>query len=1114
MADVFISYSRRDQTFVRQLFGVVEQAGKDAWVDWEDIPLTTDWWAEIRAGIEGAQTFLFIMTPESLASPVCTLEVAHALALNKRIIPLLPIPFDHASALAKLAARPTDSALSQMAAGRSLADIAQTNWQAVAAINWVQFADHEFDSVARQLVAALDTDYEHAKTHTRLLQRTLEWERAGKPTALLLRGDAQREAEAWAQYNADKIPKPTDTQREYIAAGVRLRATEITRLRLTIGVLAVLLILSIGASAIAVNRTQLAESNAATAEANLRAQWDTQALFLADQSRQTLLNTSDSQASLLIALEGVEHYDDGVYRSEAQQALMRALSSPMQAEHVFEHGKPIFDIALSPDNTRLATSDNNGGVRVWDMTTGAELAYAAPTPTGYQANFGFYPGGDPPDPDSFGVSLTWSPDGKTLLLGEPFSAILWDWQTGAETRLTIPETTLAELDTYRQAEWSADGTRILYWSTDSQAVVWDWENVPNNPQAFTLPDPSAISIGITSAAWSADGQAVGFTSTRGSFIWTPGQDPWRISGGWLLWHPTQPDKVLTWNTNQLPTLWTLDFAAQTADRTRTYGSPTAFPARIAFNDDGTRLVVISPAQSALTEWDVETGDSISEVEIPAIESMTSQNIPLIGYTGDGTHIRLMTDDGRGWIYRPSDAALFPYTFDELNAISLSPDNQTTAIMTSYDLRFYPLSSEATAPTNGLAVSETGFHQVIWVDSSRVLVRGMGDNARIDLWRVNTPHQPIKAVTPDLSAEQVWACGADGALVFDSAAAHYVRLSDGESHILGRRDEANPVSNMACDSAGKYAAVWGYNGMPTLWDIAADSAVSLPYPADLPQGLSPQAVTFSPDGTQLAMTVSDYTQDWLVVFSLDNLTAAKIYPDVIALGSLVWQPQGQAVSMVGGAVVRVNLTDDSTRFEYIGTYASDGGWSADGQSFYVYDSASMGTVASFSVFSIPQGDGSPAQILEMSFPNADQLVLPRITAFDPEGRFFAAAFATEVWLWDLQTGDAPRRYPAPAQTQQILFHPSGRLLLLGAEAHVVDIASAETVIINNFLDPALAFWSADSSRVIAFQQGEADTLSGFAFWTVDIPALIDIGRAAAVRTLTSAERIALFLPPNP
>ena len=35
MADVFISYSRRDQAFVRRLHDALVAAGRETWVDWE-----------------------------------------------------------------------------------------------------------------------------------------------------------------------------------------------------------------------------------------------------------------------------------------------------------------------------------------------------------------------------------------------------------------------------------------------------------------------------------------------------------------------------------------------------------------------------------------------------------------------------------------------------------------------------------------------------------------------------------------------------------------------------------------------------------------------------------------------------------------------------------------------------------------------------------------------------------------------------------------------------------------------------------------------------------------------------------------------------------------------
>ena len=78
MSDVFISYSRRDIDFVRHLFDQLKARDREAWADWQDIPPTADWLAEIYSGIEAANTFLFVISPDSVASEICTLEIEHA----------------------------------------------------------------------------------------------------------------------------------------------------------------------------------------------------------------------------------------------------------------------------------------------------------------------------------------------------------------------------------------------------------------------------------------------------------------------------------------------------------------------------------------------------------------------------------------------------------------------------------------------------------------------------------------------------------------------------------------------------------------------------------------------------------------------------------------------------------------------------------------------------------------------------------------------------------------------------------------------------------------------------------------------------------------------------
>ena len=75
MADVFISYSRRDTEFVKVLYEALDASTYDTWIDWQGIAPTTEWWKEIEAGIESSDNFLFVISPDSVASNACKLTV-------------------------------------------------------------------------------------------------------------------------------------------------------------------------------------------------------------------------------------------------------------------------------------------------------------------------------------------------------------------------------------------------------------------------------------------------------------------------------------------------------------------------------------------------------------------------------------------------------------------------------------------------------------------------------------------------------------------------------------------------------------------------------------------------------------------------------------------------------------------------------------------------------------------------------------------------------------------------------------------------------------------------------------------------------------------------------
>jgi hypothetical protein len=47
VTDVFISYAREDRKFVQLLHDALANAGRESWVDWEGIPASAKWMAEV-----------------------------------------------------------------------------------------------------------------------------------------------------------------------------------------------------------------------------------------------------------------------------------------------------------------------------------------------------------------------------------------------------------------------------------------------------------------------------------------------------------------------------------------------------------------------------------------------------------------------------------------------------------------------------------------------------------------------------------------------------------------------------------------------------------------------------------------------------------------------------------------------------------------------------------------------------------------------------------------------------------------------------------------------------------------------------------------------------------
>jgi hypothetical protein len=92
--DVFISYSRRDEAFIKQLYGELTGRGISTWYDRENIGVATHWPTQIVEGIRDCQVFVLAVSPDSTASVNVRKEVDLAQRYQKQIVPLIWRPTD------------------------------------------------------------------------------------------------------------------------------------------------------------------------------------------------------------------------------------------------------------------------------------------------------------------------------------------------------------------------------------------------------------------------------------------------------------------------------------------------------------------------------------------------------------------------------------------------------------------------------------------------------------------------------------------------------------------------------------------------------------------------------------------------------------------------------------------------------------------------------------------------------------------------------------------------------------------------------------------------------------------------------------------------------------
>lgn len=239
-SDVFVSYRRKDVEIAKRIVERLQQEGKEVWVDWDDIPPGSEVFTDdINRGLQGADTFICILSPDYLESTYCVeLELERAVSLHKRIIPIVYRKFE----------------------GMPIPP-------GIGSINWIYFTPHAgqtntFDEAIPRVMEALNADLDHIRAHKRFLLRAIDWTAQKKRDSFLLRGDEIDQAEQWLTAALGKDPLPTELHKEYISTS---RQEERQRQRMLLAGVSIALVVSLILgilSLVLLNSTRIAEEQA------------------------------------------------------------------------------------------------------------------------------------------------------------------------------------------------------------------------------------------------------------------------------------------------------------------------------------------------------------------------------------------------------------------------------------------------------------------------------------------------------------------------------------------------------------------------------------------------------------------------------------------------------------------------------------------------------------------------------------------------------------------------------------------------------------------------------------------------------------------------------------
>jgi WD40 repeat protein len=1022
--DVFISYSRRDREFAEALCHQLKRHQLNIWVDWENIPIAADWRQEIQEGIESAHTFLFIISPDSVASPYCQDEIAQAISNNKRIISIVWRKDYDRHWFDKIPA---------------LATIRRHNWLHC---NTVDALTH----TTPKLIHAINTDLDYVKAHTRLLLQAIEWKTQERREEFLLRKTELNQAQAvlnqgkaielqWiAQGRIEKlpfIPLPTELQEEFVAESAALETTIAQQEQKRQRRIQMLAITALGFLGLA--------TFAAIAQVRTL-QGEIEALVSSLEGNQGL-------DALITGLKAGKRLDQNIWirwvnpslQVRAVTALHQGVHSLKERNRLTGHNDRIYNISFSPDGKLLASASADGSVQLW-RSNGQRVAVLTDH-TQDVVNVEFNPG----------FSQT-----EYLLASASYDGTvkLWKIQTSngdfrvelAQTLAAAPEP--ANLSATPQRIFSlsfSQGGQILALASEAGYVTL-WNQTHQNQFALlkTLSHEYPV-YNVSFSRIHANGVKLASADERGTIKVFTSQDSFQTSERLELNHNSLVLSLSFSPDGQLLASAGVDGTIKLWNLESSNGSPATMPAKVLTNHEGmVHRLAFSP--------DGQTFASAS---------------------ADGT-VRLWQRDGtRIHTLRGHEAPVY--------RIQFSPDQRTIATAGADDtIRLW--SSESGTLLDTLKGHREEILSIAFAPDGQTLASA-GVDKTIRLWQMYRSEESPIRVLPHNNRVYDVAFRPDGKLLASSSW-RTIRLwrEDGTLLSTNEAEQDTDIFSIAFTPNGQRLVSASANGVIRLWQVDGGKLFLLDT-VNLPNQAAIFSISLSPDGTFLASGGADgMIRLWQLEHSaLRSLSAIPSQQGQVF--SLDFSPDGQYLASAGenGTVhlwsQRSQFRDFVVLEHHRPTHQSPAedqavvslSFSSDRQTL-----ASAGSDGSIKLWRLDR----LATIRTLNGATPGAVTQLKTVDFSPNGKLFAVAGEDgAVQLWNsngTQMITLRRQFMeiSNREISNIAFSANGQLLASASRDNTVTIwqlpGSTDNTILNELLDKGC-----EASRNYLSMDGMAD-----------------------------------------